>query len=64
MSSAAFASIQRYASTVAEFGPRLGRNSLLAFGLGSLLSLSGELTRHVAGRTLLVDTQIVGIGIG
>lgn len=63
MFSAAFPTIQRYASTVAEFGARLGRNSLLVFGLGSLLSLSGELTRHVAGRTLLVDTLIVGIGI-
>jgi hypothetical protein len=64
MSSAAFPTIQRYASTVAEFGARLGRNSLLAFGLGSLLSRSGELTRHVAGRALLVDTLTVGIGIG
>jgi hypothetical protein len=61
--SAMFPYIQRYAATLAEFGSRLGRNSLLVFSLGSLLSLSGELIRHVAGGGLLVDTLVIGAGI-
>lgn len=55
--------IQRWASWLVEFSSRLGRNSLIVFCVGSILSLAGQITRFVYRGDIVVDTIVVVIGI-
>jgi hypothetical protein len=55
--------IERWASWLVDFCSRLGRNSLIVFCVGSLLSLAGQITRFVYRGDILVDTIIVVLGI-
>ena len=55
--------IKRWASWLVEFGSRLGRNSLIVFCVGSLLSLAGQITRFVYRGDIVVDTVVVVLGI-
>jgi hypothetical protein len=55
--------IQRWASWLVEFCSRLGRNSLIVFCVGSLLSLAGQITRFVYRGDIVVDTVVVVLGI-
>ena len=42
----------------------LGRNSLIVFCVGSILSLAGQITRFVYRGDIVVDTVVVVLGIG
>jgi hypothetical protein len=55
--------IQRWASWLVEFCSRLGRNSLIVFCVGSILSLAGQITRFVYRGDIVVDTIVVVLGI-
>lgn len=55
--------IKRWASWLVEFCSRLGRNSLIVFCVGSLLSLAGQITRFVYRGDIVVDTVVVILGI-
>jgi hypothetical protein len=55
--------IKRWASGLVAFGSRLGRNSLIVFCVGSLLSLAGQITRFVYRGDIVVDTVVVVLGI-
>jgi hypothetical protein len=55
--------IKRWASWLVEFGSMLGRNSLIVFCVGSLLSLAGQITRFVYRGDIMVDTVVVVLGI-
>ncbi len=58
-----FPYIRRASASLTDMLSLLGRNSLLVFCIGSLLSLAGELARYIAGETLTVDTAVVATGI-
>jgi len=55
--------IKRWASWLVAFGSRLGRNSLIVFCVGSLLSLAGQIARFVYRGDIVVDTIVVVLGI-
>ena len=55
--------IKRWAPRLVEFGSMLGRNSLIVFCVGSLLSLAGQITRFVYRGDIVVDTVVVVLGI-
>jgi len=55
--------IKRWALWLVEFCSRLGRNSLIVFCVGSLLSLAGQITRFVYRGDIVVDTVVVIVGI-
>ena len=57
--SATYPYIRRWASWLADFGSMLGRNSLIVFCVGSLLSLAGQITRFVYRGDIVVDTVVV-----
>ncbi len=61
--SATYPYIQRWARRLVEFGSMLGRNSLIVFCVGSLLSLAGQITRFVYRGDIVVDTVVVILGI-
>jgi len=58
-----FNHIQRWLAPVASYCCMLGRNGLNVFCVGSLLSLGGQIARFVAGGTLLVDSEILLVGL-
>ena len=41
----------------------LGRNSLIVFCVGSMLSLAGQITRFVYRGDIVVDTVVVILGV-
>jgi len=55
--------IKRWLSWLVEFGSMLGRNSLIVFCVGSILSLAGQITRFVYRGDIVVDTVVVILGI-
>jgi hypothetical protein len=55
--------INRWASGLVAFCSRLGRNSLIVFCVGSLLSLAGQITRFVYRGDIVVDTVVVIFGV-
>ena len=55
--------IKRWASSLVEFCSMLGRNSLIVFCVGSLMSLAGQITRFVYRGDIVVDTIVVILGI-
>jgi len=55
--------IKRWASWLVEFSSMLGRNSLIVFCVGSLLSLAGQITRFVYRGDITIDTVVVILGI-
>ena len=57
--SATYPYIRRWASWLVEFGSMLGRNSLIVFCVGSILSLAGQITRFVYRGDIVVDTVVV-----
>jgi hypothetical protein len=61
--SATYPYIERFASWLNRFGSMLGRNSLIVFCVGSLLSLAGQITRFVYRGDIVVDTIVVVLGI-
>jgi hypothetical protein len=61
--SATYPYIKRWASALVEFGSLLGRNSLIVFCVGSLLSLAGQITRFVYRGDIVVDTVVVILGV-
>jgi hypothetical protein len=61
--SATYPYIKRWALWFVEFGSMLGRNSLIVFCVGSLLSLAGQITRFVYRGDIVVDTVVVVVGI-
>ncbi|MGB7210842.1 MAG: OpgC domain-containing protein, partial [Pyrinomonadaceae bacterium] len=61
--SAAYPTIQRWAAWLVDFCARLGRNSLIVFCVGSLLSLLGQITRFVYRGDIVVDTVVVILGV-
>jgi hypothetical protein len=61
--SATYPYIRRWASRFVDFNAMLGRNSLIVFCVGSLLSLAGQITRFVYRGDIVVDTVVVILGI-
>jgi hypothetical protein len=61
--SATYPYIRRWALWLVEFGSMLGRNSLIVFCVGSILSLAGQITRFVYRGDIVVDTVVVILGI-
>jgi hypothetical protein len=61
--SATYPYIKRWALWLVEFGSLLGRNSLIVFCIGSLLSLAGQITRFVYRGDIVVDTVVVILGV-
>jgi hypothetical protein len=61
--SATYPYIKRWALRLVEFGSLLGRNSLIVFCVGSLLSLAGQITRFVYRGDIVVDTVVVVLGV-
>jgi hypothetical protein len=61
--SLAFPYIKRFARGLADFLALLGRNSLMVFCTGSLLSLWGQVARHIYRDHLVGDTIVVIVGI-
>jgi hypothetical protein len=61
--SGVFPYIKRFASWLVEFFSMLGRNSLIVFCVGSLLSLGGQISRFVYRGDIVVDTVVVVLGI-
>jgi hypothetical protein len=61
--SATYPYIKHWASRLVEFCSLLGRNSLIVFCVGSVLSLAGQITRFVYRGDILVDTVVVVLGI-
>jgi hypothetical protein len=61
--SATYPYIKRWALRLVEFGSMLGRNSLIVFCVGSILSLAGQITRFVYRGDIVVDTVVVMLGI-
>ena len=61
--SATYPYIKRWASWLAEFGSMLGRNSLIVFCVGSLLSLAGQIARFVYRGDIAIDTVVVILGV-
>jgi hypothetical protein len=61
--SVTFPYIRRWASGLVEFCSMLGRNSLIVFCVGSLMSLAGQITRFVYRGDIVVDTIVVILGI-
>ncbi|MDP2355285.1 MAG: OpgC domain-containing protein [Beijerinckiaceae bacterium] len=55
--------IIKYARPVARYCSMLGRNSLNVFCVGSLLSLSGQISRFVLSESLWVDTMVLILGL-
>jgi hypothetical protein len=55
--------IKRWAGWLVSFCARLGRNSLIVFCVGSVLSLTGQITRFVYRGDIVVDTVVVVFGI-
>jgi len=55
--------IKRWASGFVDFCSMLGRNSLIVFCVGSILSLAGQITRFVYRGDVVVDTSVVVSGI-
>jgi hypothetical protein len=61
--SVAYPYIERCVPRLVEFLARLGRNSLLVFCVGSLLSLAGQIARLVYRGNIIGDTVVVILGI-
>ena len=61
--SATYPYIKRWARWLVEFGSMLGRNALIVFCVGSILSLAGQITRFVYRGDIVVDTIVVVLGI-
>lgn len=61
--SVTFPYIRRWTSWLVEFCSMLGRNSLIVFCVGSILSLAGQITRFVYRGDIVVDTIVVIVGI-
>lgn len=59
-----FPAILKHVRLVPQVLCALGRNSLPVFAVGSLLALVGQITRFLAGGSLIVDIAIVVSGIG
>lgn len=58
-----FPVIARHASWLTQLLSMLGRNSLVVFSVGSILSLAAQLIRLALPRSLLLDLIVVGSGI-
>jgi hypothetical protein len=61
--SATYPYIERWASWLVAFCSRFGRNSLIVFCVGSLLSLGGQIMRFVYRGDIVVDTIVVIVGV-
>jgi hypothetical protein len=61
--SATYPYIRRSSLRLVEFGSMLGRNSLIVFCVGSVLSLAGQITRFVYRGDIVMDTIVVILGI-
>jgi hypothetical protein len=61
--SIAFPYIKRMAPPLVEFLSMLGRNSLIVFCVGSLLSLAGQIVRLVYRGDIIGDTIVVIVGV-
>ena len=61
--SATYPYIKRWSLRLVEFGSMLGRNSLIVFCVGSILSLAGQITRFVYRGDIVVDTVVVILGV-
>ena len=59
----AFYFILKYLPHIARFCSILGRNSLNVFCVGSLLSLSGQISRFALSESLWVDTAVLILGV-
>jgi hypothetical protein len=63
IATAVYPAIKRAAPSVVDFLSLLGRHSLPVFCVGSILSLTGYITRFAYGPDLVVDTLVVVSGI-
>ncbi|MET0878350.1 MAG: OpgC domain-containing protein [Tardiphaga sp.] len=61
--SATYPYILRASKMLVNFLSMLGRNSLYVFCVGSILSLAGQIVRHIYQGNLLIDTAVVISGI-
>jgi len=61
--SASYPFIKRWVPRFVDFNSMLGRNSLIVFCVGSILSLAGQITRFVYRGDIVVDTVVVILGI-
>lgn len=63
LASALFPFIYRQLPKLVRFSALLGRNSLHVFCIASILSLGGQIARHIYKGDFVVDTLIVVVGI-
>ena len=60
----AFSAIKRWLPAAVSYFVQLGRQGLIVFCSGSLLSLCGQIIRYAAGGTVLLDAVVIAGGLG